>query len=558
VALCARLAPAVGAFFQRATVGRGGGSGVVIDPRGYAITNFHVSLTEHDLLVGLNDGHLYKARLLGIDPGGDIALAKLEGKERFAFAEMGRSDEVRIGDRVLAMGNPFLLATDFQPTVTEGVVSGVHRFRDAAGGTELVYGDCIQIDASINPGNSGGPLFDEAGRWIGINGLGGFRDDRGRVNVGVGYAASVDQIKNFLEDLRSGQQCEHGTMNATVRDLPDDDDPHRTLVKVDAIVQDSVAWQAGLRAGDVLVSFDGVPVRTQNQFLTLISRLPAGRRVRLVVDRRRDDATIGGANNYIRSTTGFRLAGVPSGPAEGKWQPDEELVEAETKATIAAARATTASRLFPSKKDGWSAAVTLEGVRHTPGQPDVRFRELRKGGKIRLELGPEGQARVLASNGAVAWQRSPSGEVDDLPRAQADVLEGTSLALDAFVREGGESELSELKFTGGETLDQVRCSRLEVRDKKGRRERLYFDVATGLLAGVAFRDEKGRWVEERWVFAAKPPFADTPAGHSIAFHSFPSRFVRVDDQTGDPLGEDEITATSYAALDDALFERGAK
>lgn len=532
VALVQKLAPAVGAFFQKATVGKGGGSGVVIDPRGYAITNFHVSLIEHDLLVGLNDGKLYKARLVGVDPGGDIALAKLEGKERFAFAEMGRSDEVKIGDRVLAMGNPFLLATDFAPTVTEGIVSGVHRFRDAGGPADLVYGDCIQIDASINPGNSGGPLFDEAGRWIGINGLGGFRDDRGRVNVGVGYAASVDQIKNFIEDLRAGQQCEHGTMNATVRDLPDEDDPHRSQVKVDAIVQDSVAWAAGLRPGDVLVSFDGVPIRTQNQFLTLISRLPAGRRVRLVVDRRRTDASIGGANNYIRSAVGFRLAGTPSGPEEGKWVPDAELIAQETRATLAAGRAATASRLA-------LAGFEWKGVRREPNHPDVPFRLVQKGKKVRLELGAEGQVQVLASDGETAWSRKATGEVEDLPRAAADALEATPLALDALCRDGGESEWNEIKFTGGESLGPVRASRLEVRDKKGRRHKLYLDATTGLLAGWASKDSANRWVETRLTFAAHAP----------------EKLVRLDDQTGDPLGEDLIQESRDLAAEDSLFQR---
>src|SRR5207302_143441 len=154
------------------------------------------------------------------------------------------------------------------------------------------------------------------------------------------YAASVDQIKNFIEDLRAGLQTEHGTADGTVRDLSDDDDATRTVVKVDAVVEDSVAYRAGLRLGDVLVDFDGTPIHSQNQFLTLISRLPAGRRVRLTIDRRREDAQIGHARekNYNRFTFGFRLKGIPSGPDEGKWVPDEDLMAAEKRATLATAR----------------------------------------------------------------------------------------------------------------------------------------------------------------------------------------------------------------------------
>ncbi len=142
------------------------------------------------------DGKVYDAVIVGIDPTGDVGLVKLFGRDDFPYAELGDSDRLRAGDWVFAMGNPFLLATDLQPTVTYGIVSGVHRYQFPAG-TLLEYADCIQTDASINPGNSGGPLFDAEGRLVGINGRGSF-EKRGRVNVGVGYAISINQIKNFL------------------------------------------------------------------------------------------------------------------------------------------------------------------------------------------------------------------------------------------------------------------------------------------------------------------------------------------------------------------------
>jgi S1-C subfamily serine protease len=529
VALVARLSATVGCFFQKEQVGQGGGSGVVIDPRGYAITNFHVAQLSHDLLVGLNDGKLYKASLLGIDPGGDIVLCKLEGKERFDFAEMGSSDQIRLGDRCFAMGNPFLLAQDYTPTVTEGIVSGVHRFKDGSGGTDLVYGDCIQTDASINPGNSGGPLFDESGRWIGINGLGGFRPDRVRINVGVGYAASVDQIKGFLEDLRAGLQCEHGTGDMTVRDLADDDDATRTAVKVDAIVEDSVAYRAGLRLGDVLVDFDGTEVHSQNQFLTLISRLPAGRRVRLTIDRRRDDAQIGAprAKNYNRHTFGFRLKGIPSGPDEGKWAPDDDMMAAEKRATLATARRGTLPRLDPAR------GIDARGTR-TEGGATSAVRFVLKGPKVRLEVGNA----IYASDGKDAWQRTAEGKVEDMPRLEADVVEGTALAIDAALREGGEDSLSELKFTGGELILGKRASKIETRDKIGRRRKLYFETTTGLLAGVEYRDAKGAEVEARFVF-----------GDHL------ERIERVDDASGDPIGVDQLTEVASGDIADDLFVR---
>jgi len=123
---------------------------VVIARDGYALSNFHVVLPcGRALQCGMADGRVYDAVLVSIDPTGDVALIKLFGRDDFPCAELGDSDQVRPGDWVFAMGNPFLLATDMQPTVTYGIVSGVHRYQFPAG-TLLEYADCLQIDASIN------------------------------------------------------------------------------------------------------------------------------------------------------------------------------------------------------------------------------------------------------------------------------------------------------------------------------------------------------------------------------------------------------------------------
>ncbi|KAE9852035.1 trypsin-like serine protease, partial [Escherichia coli] len=136
------------------------------------------------LKCGMNDGKLYDAVIVGVDPTGDVALIKLLGRDDFPAAELGNSDDLKVGEWCIVAGNPFLLATDFQPTITYGIVSGVHRYQYPSG-TLLEYADCIQTDASINPGNSGGPLFNTQGELVGINGRGSF-EKRGRVNVGVG------------------------------------------------------------------------------------------------------------------------------------------------------------------------------------------------------------------------------------------------------------------------------------------------------------------------------------------------------------------------------------
>ena len=274
--------------------GQGGGSGVVISPDGFALTNFHVAQPcGKAMQCGMADGKVYDAVIVALDPTGDVALVKLLGRDNFPCAELGDSDRLRVGDWVFVMGNPFLLATDLQPTITYGIVSGVHRYQFPAG-TLLEYTDCIQTDASINPGNSGGPLFDSDGRLVGINGRGSF-EKRGRVNVGVGYAVSINQIKNFLGDLHSGRIVDHATLGARVGA---DSEGH---VVVTDILETSDAFRRGLRYDDEIVSFAGRTISTPNEFKNVLGIFPKGWRVPL---------------SYRRAGTRYdvlvRLAGVHS------------------------------------------------------------------------------------------------------------------------------------------------------------------------------------------------------------------------------------------------------
>ena len=172
------------------------------------------------------------------------------------------------------MGNPFLLATDFQPTVTYGIVSGVHRYQYPAG-TLLEYADCLQTDASINPGNSGGPLFDAEGRLIGINGRGSF-EKRGRVNVGVGYAISINQIKNFLGHLQSGRIVDHATLGARVSQRR-----RRPRDRSTTSSKSPTPTAAGFATTTKLFSFGGRPNRDRQRFKNVLGIFPKGWRVPL-------------------------------------------------------------------------------------------------------------------------------------------------------------------------------------------------------------------------------------------------------------------------------------
>ncbi len=284
---------------------QGGGSGVIIDPSGIALTNHHViEGAGMKGFGGLDDGVLYDWDLIGTDPGGDVAIIKLKGRDDFPYSPLGDSDSVKVGDWAIAMGNPFLLAHDQVPTVTLGVVSGIQRFQEGQGSNQLVYGNCIQIDSSINPGNSGGPLFDMQGYVIGINGRGSFRD-RGRVNVGLGYAISVNQIKNFIPDLLATKIVEHGTLDAAFSD-------RQGKVICSTIDLDSPAAVAGLELGDELLEFEGHAISYSNQFKNLICTFPEDWPADLLI--RKEDGT--------EKRINVRMFGLPY-----NFEPDEESGE---------------------------------------------------------------------------------------------------------------------------------------------------------------------------------------------------------------------------------------
>ena len=260
---------------------KGGGSGVLYDPAGYALTNHHVVAGAGiDGWAGLADGLLYRWKLIGTDPGGDVAIIQLEAKEKgkkFPIAPLADSERVRVGDWAMAMGNPFVLAEDQRPTVTLGIVSGVHRFQAGSGMNQLVYGNCIQVDSSINPGNSGGPLFNLHGEVIGINGRGSF-EERGRVNVGLGYAISANQVRNFIPELLSTKLAQHGTLDAQFAN-------RLGGVICQSVNLDSPAAKAGLELSDRLVSFEGVKIADANHFTNLVSTYPANWPVTFTVEK---------------------------------------------------------------------------------------------------------------------------------------------------------------------------------------------------------------------------------------------------------------------------------
>jgi serine protease Do len=305
------------AIFDRK--GQGGGSGVIISPDGFAVTNYHVTAPCGPAMkVGLSDGRFVDAVLVGLDPGGDIALIKLldVGPEAYPVAEIGNSDDVRVGDVAYVAGNPFLLADNFKPTISYGIISGVRRYQYPAG-TLLEYTDCLQTDAAVNPGNSGGPLFNEAGQLVGINGRCSF-EKRGRVNVGVGYAVSINQVERFVSHLKSGRLVDHASLGAVVSTDSDG------RVIVDDIVEDSDAYRRGLRYGDEIVRFGGRDIATANTLKNVLGTYPEAWRVPIVF--RRDGVEYERVVRLAAAHRDGELAAMIEGGGDGLGpkQPDEE------------------------------------------------------------------------------------------------------------------------------------------------------------------------------------------------------------------------------------------
>lgn len=277
IAVVAKVLPSVVAVFPAEEEGpAGGGSAVLVSPDGYALTNYHVvAPCGVGMKCGLADGRLYDAVLVGLDPVGDVALVKLLGRGDFPFAEFGDSDLVYPGDAALVMGNPFLLSLDFKPSVSWGIISGTHRYQYPSG-TFLEYTDALQTDAAVNPGNSGGPLFNGFGKLIGINGRCSF-EKRGRINVGVGYAISSNQLRRFLGALKSGRLIDHASLGGTVSSDRDG------RILFDEVTTTGDLYRQGVRWDEELLRFAGRAIDSANAFQNALGTFPVGWRVPITV-----------------------------------------------------------------------------------------------------------------------------------------------------------------------------------------------------------------------------------------------------------------------------------
>ncbi len=253
----------------------GNGSGVIIDAEGHILTNHHVVEHAEEVKVTLTDGREYEARVVGRDPKTDLAVLQVDVTDPLPVATLGRSDILRVGDRVLAIGNPFGLSH----TVTTGIVSGKGRIIGAG-----PYDDFIQTDASINPGNSGGPLFNMRGEVIGINTA---MVPHGR---GIGFAIPIDTAKPLIPQMVATGGVTRGYLGVSIQAITP---ALAAALKLDGtqgalvgeVMPDSPAARAGLQTGDVITAFDGKPVATAQDLPGRVAATPVGQDVTVTVRR---------------------------------------------------------------------------------------------------------------------------------------------------------------------------------------------------------------------------------------------------------------------------------
>jgi serine protease Do len=256
------------------------GSGFIIDPAGYIVTNNHVIAEADEVTVRLTDNTELKATIIGRDEKTDLALLKVDSKEPLTALSWGDSDAMRIGDWVLAIGNPFGLGG----TVTAGIVSARNRILEGGG----PYDDYIQTDASINRGNSGGPLFNTAGEVIGINTA--IYSNNSGGSVGIGFAIPSSLAKNVIAQIRQFGKPRRGWLGVRIQTVNDElaEGLHLQQTKgalVANVTDGGPADKAGIKQGDVILTFDGKEVNEMRTLPRMVAETPINKKVPVLVSR---------------------------------------------------------------------------------------------------------------------------------------------------------------------------------------------------------------------------------------------------------------------------------
>ena len=259
------------------------GSGFIIDEKGIVITNNHVIQDAEDIIVRVDGDKEFKAKVLGADPLSDIAVLQLDTQEKFTPVKFGDSDKARIGDWVIAIGNPFGLGG----TVTSGIISARNRSIGLSR-----YEDYIQTDASINSGNSGGPLFDMIGDVIGINTAILGRNG----SIGIGFSIPSNSAKIVIDQLIEFGETKRGWLGVRIQDVTKEiadveklDEPRGALVA--SVAENSPSDKAGVKAGDIILEFNGEQIKEMKELPIIVARTEVGKKVEVKIWRDKKEIT---------------------------------------------------------------------------------------------------------------------------------------------------------------------------------------------------------------------------------------------------------------------------
>lgn len=265
---------------------RGGlGSGFIISEAGQVVTNAHVVDGASRVTVKLEDGRKFEAKVIGSDPMTDIALLKVDADVDFPTVSFGPSDGLRVGDEVVAVGNPFGLGG----TVTSGIISALSRNINAG-----PFDDFIQTDAAINRGNSGGPLFNNDGAVIGVNTA---IISPGGGSVGIGFAVPSDLVQTVVADLADDGKIARGWLGVNIRPMSEEvanvlgyDAPRGAVVE--AVSADSPAEEAGLKEGDIILSFGGTNIKELRDLTRAVATMTPEAKTDVIVLRKGKEQTL--------------------------------------------------------------------------------------------------------------------------------------------------------------------------------------------------------------------------------------------------------------------------
>ena len=295
------------------------GSGFIIDEKGIVITNNHVIQDAEDIVVIVNGDQEFKAKVIGADPLSDIAVLQLDTKKKFIPVQFGNSDKARIGDWVIAIGNPFGLGG----TVTSGIISARNRSIGLSR-----YEDYIQTDASINSGNSGGPLFDMNGNVIGINtailGRSG--------SVGIGFSIPSNSAKIVIDQLIEFGETKRGWLGVRIQNVTQEiadveklDRPRGALVA--SVAENSPSAKAGIKAGDIILEFNGVQIIKMKELPAIVAKTKVGVTVKVKVWRNKKELTKNVLLGRLETSDDFKVS-------KKKTETPEDLIIEDLKITV--------------------------------------------------------------------------------------------------------------------------------------------------------------------------------------------------------------------------------